>query len=119
MDACRITLAEGHICQAHASVNSYKMLTSVFLEATWAFEIMPIVYKHRTPVFVTVQCPSFGGTQRHQPPLSLCGVHSSDVKVLLAGDDQLQARGVAWVDCDMGATLMLTARQKRNHMVIC
>lgn len=77
--------------------------------STWVFQIMSVVYKQCTLVFVTVQSSSFGRTQRHQPPLSLCSVHSSDVKVLLAGDDQLQTRWVGWVDCNMDAVLMLTA----------
>lgn len=63
-------------------------------------------------MFVAVQRSSFGRTQRHQPSLSLCSVHSSDVKMLLAGDDQIQARWICWVNCNINTVLMFTVKEE-------
>lgn len=62
-DTCRIASAEGQICWVHAVMNSYKMLTSYFWNPqNQRLQIMSIVYKQCTLVFVTVQCSSFGRT---------------------------------------------------------
>lgn len=57
-----------------------------------------------TFVSVTLKGSGFGRAQRHQPPLALGGVHRSHVEVLLAGDDQLQARGVRRVNWNRNQT---------------
>lgn len=97
-----------------AFLNSYKMLTCCLLEFSkvcvhlGVFKAWQQWTNKCTFVFVPVQCSSFGRTQCYQPPLSLCSVHSSDVKVLLARDDQLQTRWVGWVDCNTDTVWMLT-----------